>query len=146
MKTILLFVLILFSAACEQSQSFGISNANRHFYLPQKTKQQIVNGAFHVGAGETVYYQFSVSNLARLQGEFRAKGGKNDIYCAVVDDVELENLQNGNNFKAFYASNGYITRGRVNQDLSAGNYYLVFTNKAAWITNKTVIANFWIEE
>lgn len=99
---------------------------------------KVVEDSLFVPAQRMVWYTFTVPTRARVYGRFRATGGKNDIYAALVDDDGLENFRNGNGGKAFYSSGGYITTDTIDCQLAPGRYHIVFSNTKALLTNKMV--------
>ena len=111
---------------------------------PTPQKHSIVNKTFHVEASNYVWYATEFPVQTRLTGRFSAQGGKNDIACWVVDEDNFINLKNNTALLRYYES-GYTTRGKVDVVVPAGIYYVVFDNRAALFTNKTVTAEFEAE-
>lgn len=112
---------------------------------PPKTRMLVVNESFHVDAQSYISYKISILNQGRVEGGFRAYGGKNDIDVIIVDEDNFENWKNGVNGRSPYQS-GYTSRGKIDVVIPAGVYYLVFSNRAAWLTNKTVAAEIYVQE
>jgi hypothetical protein len=109
----------------------------------QPQTMPIVNDAFNLDAAANVAYPFTLDESRHVSGTFAAAGGRKDVECFIMNDFELPNYRNGNQYKAFYES-GDVTNGRISVNLSAGNYVLVFNNRA-WFDNKTVKANVNVE-
>ena len=88
--------------------------------------------------GHTIGSRFSLLAACRIEGFFRAQGGRgNDIQAIIVDEVGLQNLTNGNQFHVYYDS-GKVTVGIINTVLGPGRYFLVFSNHFSLLTGKTV--------
>jgi hypothetical protein len=113
--------------------------------VEEKPKTQIANQQFPVQAGHFVWYQFNVASSAQVTGGFVAYGGNNDIDAFIVDDRSFELVSNGLNANTFYHS-GYTTKGKINITVPAGKYYLIFDNRKAWITPKSVAAEVYFQE
>ena len=147
-KTLILcFFLLLIQTACPMPANNPynpVNSSNPPNQNPVQTKQTIINKTFPVSAQGYQDFSFTSNGNFNLTGEFSATGGKNDINCIVVDDFEFANLNNQTAFKSFYTSD-YVTRGRVDIRLGAGTYHIVFDNRKALITNKTVTAKFETE-
>lgn len=108
---------------------------------PVTTPHPVVNDTFTVNGLSYVYYSFSVPQRARVTGTFRARGGKNDIEVVIFDDAGFENFKNGNLAeRVYYSSRGYVTTATIDKYVPPGSYYVVFNNKDALITSKTVTA------
>ena len=108
---------------------------------PVTTPHPVVNDTFTVNGLSYVYYSFSVPQLAHVTGTFRARGGKNDIEVVIFDDAGFENFKNGNLAeRVYYSSRGYVTTATIDKYVPPGSYYIVFNNKDALITSKTVTA------
>jgi hypothetical protein len=105
------------------------------------TQHSIVNSTFPVGSSSYHYYPFTLPSSSHVSGHFRASGGANDIEVLLVDQDGYENFINHHSADTYYRSTGYVTRDRINVNLSAGNYVLIFSNTAALLTNKVVTAN-----
>lgn len=100
-----------------------------------KPKVLIVNEQFPVPAGEQVTYPFHVTTEARVTGGFVTYGGSNDIDASLID-------QRG----GVYYHSGYTTKGKINIQLPPGTYTLVFSNRRAWFTDKSVAAEVYYQE
>lgn len=119
---------------------------------PQETIQetQIIenqiryNDSFHVTAASFTHFRIPINENNTLRGEFSAKGGNDDIRCWIVDEDNFINFKKGNAFSNYFDSD-YRTIGKFNVVLPTGIYYIIFDNRKASFTNKTVTANFETE-
>lgn len=111
---------------------------------PPPQKETVIDKTFFVAARSFETFSFKLNRDAHLTGQFSAQGGKNDIDCLVVDDDNFTNFQNQTTFRVFYQSD-YVSVGRVDLRLAAGNYHIIFNNRIALLTNKTVTAKFAVE-
>jgi len=119
------FLLIFLLAAC------SIVSA-------QSETKSLINGSVAIQARGWWLNGFEVSERGgAVVGRFRAEGGSNDIYCHVMDADQYENFKNGNEFVTFYSS-GRVTVANLNVRLPAGIYFLVFSNRHAVATPKTI--------
>ena len=107
--------------------------------------QGVLGGSFIVEPGK--YKSVTVAVTAAMQnpsveGNFTASGGNNDIEVLVLEESQYMNWQNGHKFDATYSS-GRVTAGKLNVQLpqGPGTYYVVFSNRFSYITNKAVIAD-----
>jgi hypothetical protein len=108
---------------------------------PVTMPHPIVNDTFTVNGLSYVYYPFSVPQRARVTGTFQARGGRNDIEVVIFDDAGFENFKNGNLAeRVYYSSRGYVTTATIDKYVPPGSYFIVFNNKDALITSKTVTA------
>jgi hypothetical protein len=103
------------------------------------------NVSFIVEPGK--YKSFAVAVTAAMkhpavEGNFTASGGNNDIEVFVLEESQYLNWQNGHKFDATYNS-GRVTAGKLKIQLpqEAGAYYVVFSNRFSFITNKAVVAD-----
>ena len=110
-----------------------------------KPKTQIVNDQFPVEAGKFTYYRFSSDSAINVSGGFVAYGGSNDIDVYLVDEENFGFVAKGDEADSYYHS-GYTQKGKVNKTLPPGIYYLVFDNRKAWFTGKSVAAEFYYQE
>lgn len=117
---------------------------DRNEIEPVSQKVTVFDQTFFVGARSYQDFPFTLNRNARLTGKFSAQGGKNDIDCIVVDDDNFINFQNQTDFRIYYQSN-YVSVGKVDLRLAAGNYHIIFNNRVALLTNKTVTAKFEVE-
>jgi hypothetical protein len=111
----------------------------------QHASQNLLGGSFIVEPGK--YKPFAVAvtaamNNPTVEGNFTASGGNNDIEVLVLEETQYLNWQNGHKFDATYSS-GRVTAGKLNVQLpqEPGTYYVVFSNRFSWITNKAVVAD-----
>jgi hypothetical protein len=104
---------------------------------PESTnpKTLIVNDQFPVPARRTVTFPFSVSKETQVTGGFVAYGGSNDVDASLLDE------RGG----AYYHS-GYTSKGKINVTVPPGKYTLVFDNRRAWFTDKSVAAEIYYQE
>jgi hypothetical protein len=106
---------------------------------------KVTEDAFVVNAGGYHWFKFNVEEHWRnvkLEGKYRASGGSgNDIVVFLTNEDGLENFTNGHGFDTWYSSGGKVTVGSINKQLGKGLYYLIFSNKMAWISNKAVTAD-----
>lgn len=110
----------------------------------QSNYQTVVNDTFAVNAGQYRYYKFDLETNSQVVGRVEASGGSNDIDTIVMDADEFTNFQNRGAFRSYYHS-GYTTIGKIDLNLSAGLYYVVFSNSNALFTNKVVKAKVEIQ-
>jgi hypothetical protein len=81
---------------------------------------------------------FVLPGPCHVAGMFRAQGGRgNDIRVIIVDGMGLENLNNHNQFRAYYDS-GKVTVANIDVQLGPGTFYMVFDNSFSLLTNKLV--------
>lgn len=126
MKLILTLILSMVAFA-------GIASAQNTLRTP------LLNGSVGINAGHIWSMPFRVTaNDGTVEGSFRAQGGgNNDIYCAVVSELEFENLRNGNDYRVYYET-GRVTVAEINLRLPRGNFRLVLSNAHSLLTAKTV--------
>jgi zinc-ribbon domain len=112
---------------------------------PLSTQNTIVDSTFPVGAQQYRYYLFTVTGnrIGNLKGTFTATGGRNDIDVWIIDENQMANFSNGHNTYFYYHSN-YVSYGEINLRLRPGSYYVIFSNKAALLTNKVVSAQIYL--
>ena len=110
----------------------------------EKDKTLIVNDQFPVGARAYNDFEFTVNTPSRVTGGFRAFGGNDDIDAMLVDDDNFAFVHNGLDAKVLYHT-GYTSRGKINLNLSPGRYHLVFDNRKALLTGKSVAAEIYVE-
>jgi predicted nucleic acid-binding Zn ribbon protein len=109
--------------------------------IRQPERMSIVDKTFPVGAQQYVYYTIPLKpGMTHVMGHFTAQGGSNDIEVLVLDQEGFTNFSNGHNAKTYYTSDGYVTTGSIDLNLSSGTYYVVFNNARAVLTNKVVTA------
>lgn len=104
----------------------------------------LIDQTFHVAERSFVSFRFELNRLARVKGRFTAQGGRNDIACVIVDEDNLVNIKNGNAYRSYYESD-YTTIGNPDVALGPGVYHVVFDNRKAFMTSKTVGAKFTAE-
>jgi hypothetical protein len=112
---------------------------------PPPTRETIVDSTFPVGPRAYQYYSFAVAanRIGNLTGTFSATGGHNDIDAWVIDANQMANFANGHSTYSYYHSD-YISYGEIKLRLKPGSYYLIFSNKAALLTNKVVEAHVYL--
>ena len=115
------------------------------FSPPISQRIDLINQTFHVPARQAVRVPFTLPRVARVSGSFQASGGKNDIQVCLVDEAGATNFFNGNAFRYYYQSGGYMTTDTINQTLPPGTFYLILNNRDAFLTNKTVSINLYAE-
>ena len=105
----------------------------------------ITEGSFTVAPGK--YQSFKVAVVdgvtkPMIEGTFSASGGNNDVEVFVMEENQFLNWQNGHTSNATYTS-GRVTAGKLKVQLpeEAGTYYVVFSNRFSYITNKAVTAS-----
>ena len=104
----------------------------------------ITDGSFTIPPGKYQTFKVPVvSGLTKpvINGSFSASGGNNDVEVFVLEENQFLNWQNGHKNDAAYTS-GRVTAGKLNVQLpeEAGTYYVVFSNRFSYITNKAVTA------
>lgn len=100
----------------------------------------LLNGSVGINAGHfwSMPFRITANSGGIVEGSFRAQGGnRNDIYCAVVSELEFENLRNGNDYRVYYES-GRVTVAELNVRLPRGDFRLVLSNAHSLLTAKTV--------
>ena len=109
------------------------------------TRETIVDSTFPVGPRSYQSYSFAVAanRIGNLTGTFSATGGRNDIDAWVIDANQMANFANGHSTYFYYHSD-YVSYGEINLRLKTGSYYLIFSNKAALLTNKVVEAHVYL--
>ncbi|MDP3106216.1 MAG: hypothetical protein Q8M95_16615, partial [Candidatus Methanoperedens sp.] len=121
MKKGLLFIIIIFgivTSGCVSNDKSSSYNSPIYKSPVYKTiNQDIVNGVNPVGAGNYIYYQFSVPSQASISGDFTAFGGSgNDINVLILDETAYINWINGHSVSAYYNS-GKMTTGSISASL-----------------------------
>lgn len=111
----------------------------------QHGSQDVLGGSFIVEPGKYKVFNVAVTAAMKyptVEGTFTASGGNNDIEVFVLDESQYMNWQNGHKFDATYSS-GRVTAGKLNIQLpqEPGTYYVVFSNRFSYITNKAVVAD-----
>jgi hypothetical protein len=111
----------------------------------QHGSQDVLGGSFIVEPGKYKVFNLAVTaamKSATVEGTFTASGGNNDIEVFVLEESQYMNWQNGHKFDATYMS-GRVTAGKLNVQLpqEPGNYYVVFSNRFSYITNKAIVAD-----
>ncbi|MGD9629958.1 MAG: hypothetical protein AB7V18_11995 [Pyrinomonadaceae bacterium] len=110
-----------------------------------KPRVQIVNDSFHVGARGFKYFQFTLATSGKVEGAFRAYGGSEDIEVTLVDEDNFVNWKNRVSGRTPFQS-GITSRGKIDVVVPPGAYFLVFSNRHALFTNKTVAAEVYVQE
>lgn len=93
------------------------------------------------------HVSFTVPREARITGEFEAHGGRDDIEVVIFDEAGFYNYQKRERAaRVYYSSHGYVSgRRRIDKNLPAGSYVIVFNNRNAILTDKTVFADIEVE-
>jgi hypothetical protein len=131
------FVLVQMNRSSRSSSPTVLDTVTQ----PVTTPHPIVNDTFTVNGLSYVYYSFSVPQRGHVTGSFQARGGRNDIEVVIFDDAGFVNFKNGNLAeRVYYSSHGYVTTATIDKYVPPGNYFVVFNNKDALITSKTVTA------
>lgn len=98
-------------------------------------KVEIVNTRFEVAARREQIFDFTVNSTSRITGGFVAYGGSGDIAATLVDDAG----------RAYYQTD-YTNKGKINVKVPRGHYTLIFSNRRAWFTDKSVAAEIYYQE
>jgi len=112
----------------------------------QPGSQNVLGDSFVVEPGK--YKAFTVAVTAAMksplvEGHFTASGGSGfDIEVLVLEQSQYLNWQNGHKFDAAYNS-GRVTAGKLQVQLpqEPGTYYVIFSNRFSYITNKAIVAD-----
>lgn len=72
-------------------------------------------------------------------GKYEAWGGKDDINVVVLAASELSSFRNLGSYRYYY-NPGYIHSDRLKLRLAPGDYVLIFNNRSAVLTSKSVEA------
>jgi len=117
-------------------------NPNSYIHIPQKHRENIVNGIIGVQAGGYQAYPFFVpsgSTDVSVRGNFEASGGSgNDIRVFIVDSQSFINWKNRHQVSAYYSS-GQLTTDTLNVSVPTGKQmYLIFDNSFSIFTDKQV--------
>jgi hypothetical protein len=116
----------------------------------QHVSQHILNNsAFIVEPGKYKSFKVEVTNAMTkpvVQGTFTAEGGNNDVEVYVLEENQLLNWQNNHKSDTTYSS-GRVTAGKLKIPLpqEPGTYYVIFSNRFSYITNKAITADVWLE-
>jgi hypothetical protein len=78
------------------------------------------------------------SNNCKIQGEFSARGGNNDIRVFVVDQQGFNNFKNQNQFEVYFSTPQQVNGNIVTSVPCDRIIYVVYDNTFSLITNKTV--------
>lgn len=108
------------------------------------TTGSIVNSVVEVNPGEYVSYQMNLNKRWRFKGNFSASEVKRPIGVMVVDKDNFEKYKKGEDFKSTI-STGSVPAGRVDQEIQAGEYFLVFDGKRVVEKPASLNANFYLE-
>lgn len=111
----------------------------------QHFSEAIAGGSFIVEPGQYKSFKLAVApgmSAARLEGNFEASGGGNDVEVLLLEATQFLNWQNGHHATPVYSS-GRVTADRLAVTLpeTATTYYLIFSNKFSYFRNKAVTAN-----
>lgn len=112
------------------------------------TTDDVFTSSLGINAGQFWRIPFTVANPqgGRLVGSFTADGGGNDdIECFVINESEYLNFKNNNQYRVFYES-GRVTTSEIDLRLRPGRYFLIFSNRWAVFTAKTVAGNIILEQ
>ncbi|MGH9871374.1 MAG: hypothetical protein ACRD9S_02780 [Pyrinomonadaceae bacterium] len=108
---------------------------------PVNERIRIVDSSFEVRPGQMVYYKFTLNTLSRVNGDFQASGGRNDISAYIVDEPAFSALYGNSPFRFYYSSYGYVSYGQIDVVLKSGTYYAVYDNRRSIITAKMETAH-----
>jgi hypothetical protein len=111
----------------------------------QHAAESVAGGSFIVEPGKYKSFKLTVApGMAnpRLEGNFEASGGNNDVEVLLMESAQFLNWQNGHQAASVYSS-GRVTADRLKVTLpgDAATYYLIFSNKFSYIRNKAVTAD-----
>ena len=111
----------------------------------QSLAEAVVNGAFIVEPRTFKPFKIVVTPQmanARLEGTFSATGARNDIEVTLLTEAEFANWQNRRTFEPTYVS-GRVTSGKIEVTLpaAAATYFVVFSNRFSFFSNKAVTAD-----
>lgn len=112
----------------------GTLNANTSIPIQSSTPNQkttIIDNTSHVPASRGLWYKFTLNKISRVTGTFSVQGGMNEIECLVMSEIEYIKWEN-NNTSLSYFNSGFIKTGNIDLNLPAGNYVLVFYNRAVF--------------
>jgi hypothetical protein len=112
--------------------------------LPKPPAHDIVRQQMFVEPLHFRYIPFTVESVGYqglVVGRFDAWGGNNDINFVILPAHEMSSFQNHGAYTHFYNS-GYIHGANVKRALPPGDYFLIFNNRSALLTGKTVNAFF----
>ena len=112
---------------------------------PLPTRETVIDSTFPVRARSYQSYSFDVTGSGHLTGTFSATGGRDDIDVWVIDANEMANFANSHRTYFYYHSD-YVSYGQINLRLRSGSYYIIFSNRAALLTNKIVEAQVYLNE
>jgi len=105
---------------------------------PAMPSRPLLNEIYTVAPRSRTSASFVLPGPCHVAGMFRAQGGRgNDIRVIIVDGMGLENLNNHNQFRAYYDS-GKVTVAMIDAQLGAGTFYVVLDNSFSLLTNKVV--------
>ena len=102
----------------------------------------IVNDHIPVAARQYRWFRVQCDAACEIEGAFRVYGGSEDIDAAVLDELNFNAWQNGDQVPALY-STSRTARGRINVTTPPGRYVIVFSNRHALLTPKTVSAEIY---
>ena len=111
----------------------------------QSLAEAIVSGAFIVEPRAFKPFKIVVTpdmTNARLEGTFSATGARNDIEVTLLTEAQFANWENRRAFDATYVS-GRVTSANIAVTLPAtpGTYFVVFSNRFSFFSNKAVTAD-----
>lgn len=144
----LLGIFLVAAAGCYQKKP-AASNATTKLTSTAPTlhhaSQDVLGGSFIVEPGKYKSVKVVVTagmSKPTVGGTFSATGGNNDIEVFVMEENQFLNWQNGHKADLAYSS-GRVTAGKLNIPLpqEPGAYYVVFSNRFSFITNKAVEAD-----
>jgi len=104
----------------------------------------ITDGSFTVAPGKFQSFKVAViDGITKpvIEGNFSATGGNNDVEVFVMEENQFLNWQSGHKSDSAYSS-GRVTAGKLKVPLpeEPGTYYVIFSNRFSYITNKAVNA------
>lgn len=112
---------------------------------PKPYQQTIIDSTFIVDPRNFTTYPFTISGgYARLKGNIRAKGGQNDINVYILNEDGFRKFNNGESATTYF-SRQKISNENLDVQLPANIYYIVFDNRHAELTSKTVTVNLFLE-
>jgi hypothetical protein len=130
----------------EDTRRQGAELTNANVYTPpavRPSSRVVVSGQFVVPNLQARYWTFTVPpspNGATLTGDFTAWGGGNDIDVLVMEASQYRGWERLGSYSYLYNS-GYTHQGGLYIPLRQGDYVIVFTNRQAVLTSKSVQAH-----
>jgi hypothetical protein len=100
-----------------------------------KPKVQIVDTNIPVAAGHSESIAFTLDARSRITGGYVVDGGSDDIDVEIVDSSSR-----------VYYGRPASSKAKVDITLPPGSYQMVFSNKHAWFTSRTVAVQLFYQE